>query len=140
MSLGDYLRYLRALRGGPTPWEIAQEVGLDSPRLLSEIEQRYRKIGDDETLEKLAAYYDVPLEELHWRRERSRKAFTAFANEAMLNRRTVLLHLRLGQTLRGRILWWDLGAIGLDPLDGSPEMVVQRHAIDDWEVEAGDGG
>lgn len=133
MSLGDYLRYLRAMRGGPSPIEIAKEAGLESPRILTEIEQRYRKVGDEETLKKLAAYYQVPVEELRWRMERPRKAFTLFAHEAMLKQDTVLLRLRMGQNLKGRILWWDLGAIGLDPLDGSEQIVVQRHAIDDWE-------
>lgn len=134
MSLGDYLRYLRALRGGPSPIEISKEAGLESARLLTEIEQRYRKIGDEETLEKLAAYYEVPVEEMRWRVERPRKAFTLFAHEAMLKRSTVLLRLRMGHDLKGRILWWDLGAIGLDPMDGSPQIVVQRHIIDDWET------
>ncbi|MFB0545704.1 MAG: helix-turn-helix domain-containing protein [Anaerolineae bacterium] len=134
MSLGDYLRYLRAMRGGPTPWEIAEAAGLDSPRLISEIEQRYREIGDDETLEKLAAYYQVPVEELRWRWGRSRKAFTAFAEAAMKSGQPVLLHLRLGEDLAGRVLWWDLGAIGLEPQDGTAEIVVQRHIIDDWEL------
>lgn len=134
MSLGDYLRYLRARRGGPNPREIAEAAGLPHGGIISQIEQRYREIGDDEALEKLAAYFEVPVEELRWRRARSRKAFSTFINEAMMNDEVVCLHLRLGEDLVGRVRWWDLSALGLEPLDGTPLIVVQRHAVDDWEM------
>jgi transcriptional regulator with XRE-family HTH domain len=134
MSLGDYLRYLRARRGGPNPREIAEAAGLPHGGIISQIEQRYREVGDDETLEKLAAYFEVPVEELRWRRARSRKAFSTFINEAMMNDEVVCLHLRLGEDLVGRVRWWDLSALSLEPLDGTPLIVVQRHAVDDWEM------
>ncbi len=128
------MRYLRAMRGGPNPREIAEAAGLPHGGIISQIEQRYREVGDDETLEKLAAYFEVPVEELRWRRARSRKAFSTFIDEAMMNGEVVCLHLRLGEDLVGRVKWWDLGALGLEPLDGTPRIVVQRHAVDDWEI------
>ncbi len=134
MSLGDYLRYLRARRGGPNPREIAEAAGLPHGGIISQIEQRYRGMGDDETLEKLAAYFEVPVEELRWRRARSRKAFSAFIEDAVRIGQVVCLHLRLGEDLVGRIKWWDLGALSLEPVDGTPQIVVQRHAVDDWEI------
>ena len=47
MSLGDYLRLLRARKGGITPWDI--EAATDLPKgLYRQMEQRYRAVGDDE--------------------------------------------------------------------------------------------
>ncbi|MCD6552519.1 MAG: hypothetical protein J7M16_00755 [Anaerolineae bacterium] len=137
MSLGDYLRYLRALHGGMDTWTIARAIGLEHPYPINEIEQRYRAVGDDDLLAKLATYYDVPVEDLRWRRERSRKAFTIFADEAMRTGQTVRLHLRMGDTLEGRITWWDLGAVGLQRTGDGEIIVVQRHAVDEWESAAG---
>ena len=133
MSLGDYLRYLRAMRGGVTPLEIMEETGIP-PRILTQIEQRYREMGDDETLEKLAAYYEVPVEELHWRRGRSRKALIAFLARARNEGHVVRLRLRAPQEeFVGRVVWDDLGAVELR-LAGGGNVVVQRHAVDDWEL------
>jgi len=133
MSLGDYIRYLRALHGAPTPSQIAAACGLPHGGVITQIEQRYRRMGTDEELEKLAAYFNVPVEELKWRREKYRKAFSRFVHQAMIEGTPVRLHLRLGETLTGWIKWWDLGAVGLEPEDGGPLIVVQRHAVDDWE-------
>jgi hypothetical protein len=41
--------------------------------------------------------------------------------------------LRTGETLSGRVRWWDLGTFGLEPESGGPLTVVQRHAVLDWE-------
>ena len=132
MSLGDYLRYLRAMRGGPSLQEVAAQAGVEQ-RTLREIEQRYRAIGDDQTLRRLARYYGVPYRELRWRRDKPRKALSAFVHRAMQRGRTVKLHLRMGRTLEGKVVGWDLGAIGLELADGSGFVMVQRHAVDDWE-------
>jgi hypothetical protein len=51
------------------------------------------------------------------------------------------LHIRSGETLAGRIIWWDLGAAALQ-LDGGELLVVQRHAVIDWraiEIEGAEG-
>ncbi len=134
MSLGDYLRYLRAMRGGVTPLEITKETGIQ-PGTLTQIEQRYREMGDDETLEKLAAYYGVPVEELRWRRGRSRKALSAFLAQARNEEHIVRMRLRAPQEeFVGRVVWDDLGAVELELADGRGRVVVQRHAVDDWEL------
>ncbi len=131
MSLGDELRYLRARAGGPTPLEIAEAAGVDAG-LYSQLEQRYREMGDDETLDKLAAYFDCDVELLKHARSRSRKALNQHLAQAQQSEQPVQLLVRTGETLIGRVLQWDLGAIGLDLEDAGPMIVVQRHAVIDW--------
>ncbi|HET89256.1 MAG TPA: hypothetical protein ENN99_00735 [Chloroflexi bacterium] len=140
MSLGDELRYQRALHGGDDLAELEQEIGL-VPGTLRYMEQRYRRIGeDDEVLEKIAAYYGVALEKLQWHRERYRKALSAYLYQSMEEKTSARFELRTGERLSGQVQWWDLGAFGLK-LDGGenqPLLVVQRHAVVDWEG-AGEG-
>lgn len=138
MSLGDQLRFLRAMKGGPSTREIAQAIGLERITPLREIEQRYREIGDDALLEKLAAYFQVPVEELKWHRARYRKALSRFLEEAQQQGKRVALRLRSGETLTGKIMWWDLGATGLQPDEGEL-LVVQRHAVIDWGAATPEG-
>lgn len=134
MSLGDYVRYLRAMRGGPDFLSIEAATGVPG-RSLREIEQRYRRVGEsDEELQKLADYYGVPVEELTWRREKWRKLLSEALYTAQTDNRPLRLILRNGPTFDGRILWWDLGATELELADGTGRLVVQRHAVDDWEL------
>jgi len=133
VSLGDELRYLRAFHGGGNLMEIEAEIGLE-PGTLRYMEQRYRRVGeDDEVLTKIAAYYDVSLATLQYHRERYRKALSAHLHQAMESRATARFELRTGETLSGQVRWWDLGTFGLDTQDGRPITVVQRHAVLDWE-------
>lgn len=132
MSLGDYLRYLRALRGGPTPWEIAEATGVPSS-IYRQMEQRYRAVGDEETLVRLAAYFQVPVEELRWRFAWPRKALSAALVAAQEESRPIRLHLRTGESFAGRVEWWDLGAVLLTLADGE-QVVVQRHVVETWET------
>ena len=136
MSLGDELRYLRAFKGGTNLQEIEEEVGLE-PGTLRHMEQRYRRVGeDDEVLSKIAIYYDVPLATLRYHRERYRKALSAHLQQALESKATVRLELRTGETVAGQVRWWDLGAFGLDVGNDEPLTVVQRHAVLDWEGAA----
>ena len=131
MSLGDELRYLRAFHGGGDLTEA--EIGFN-PKELYVMEQRYRRVGeDDDILAKLAAYYGVPLEKLQWHRERYRKALSAYLQGAMESEDPASFTLRTGEEMRGRVRWWDLGAFGLEHEAGDALTVVQRHAVIDWE-------
>jgi transcriptional regulator with XRE-family HTH domain len=133
MSLGDELRYLRAFKGGPNLREIEEEIGLE-PGTLRYMEQRYRRVGeDDEVLAKIAAYYDIPLATLRYHRERYRKALSAYLHQVMESKTLARFELRTGEMMTGRVHWWDLGAFGLESGDGEPLIVVQRHAVLDWE-------
>jgi len=131
VSLGDYLRYLRALKGGPTPWDIQEATGVPSG-LYRQMEQRYRAVGDEETLVKLAAYFEVPVEELRWRYDWPRKSLSAALVEAQEEGRPIRLHLRTGESFEGRVEWWDLGATLLTLADGE-QVVIQRHVVETWE-------
>ena len=134
MSLGDYVRYLRAMRGGPDFRAIHEATGVPV-RTLREIEQRYRRVGeDDEDLRKLADYFGVPVEEFAWRREKWRKLLSEALHSAQTEKRPIRLILRNGPTFEGHVLWWDLGAAEIESPDSGERLVVQRHAIDDWAL------
>ena len=136
MSLGDELRYLRAFHGGHDLNQIEDEIGID-PGTLRTMEQRYRRVGeDDEALAKIAAYYNASLERLQFHRERYRKALSAYLYQAVESGRPVRLELRTGETKTGRVAWWDLGAFGLEQEDGGTLTIVQRHAVIDWKDTA----
>jgi transcriptional regulator with XRE-family HTH domain len=135
MSLGDYMRYLRALKGGPDFLSIEEATGVPSGT-LRQIEQRYRRVGeDDEELQKLAGYFEVSVDELAWRREKWRKLLSAALYTAQNEGQAIRLTLRDGPTFGGRVLWWDLGATELELSSGQGRVVVQRHMVDDWSLE-----
>jgi len=134
MSLGDYLRILRAKRGGITPWEI--EAATNLPRGLYRLmEQRYRAVGDDESIHALADFYGVPFEELRWRLDWPRKALSQALAAALAQGDPITLYLSTGQVVKGKVCWWDLGAVGVDTGDEGL-VVVQRHAVERWEPRA----
>jgi len=133
MSLGDHLRYLRAMNNGIDMIAIAKAIGIERPWTITEIEVRYRQIGDDDIVEKLALFFERPVEEFFWHRERSRKKFSRFVQGAINDQASISLHLRSGETLSGMPEWWDLGAVGLKRTGDETITVVQRHAVIDWE-------
>jgi hypothetical protein len=133
MSLGDYLRLLRARRGGVTPWDI--EGATELPKgLYRQMEQRYRAIGNDESIHILADYYGVPYDDLRWRFDWPRKGLSRALLFAQQEPHPIKLYMWNGDVLEGHVRWWDLGAVGLAPLEGAAELViVQRHAVDRWD-------
>jgi hypothetical protein len=83
-------------------------------------------------LARLADYYNVPLEEFKFHRERYRKALSAVLYRSEEKDQVVGFKLRTGETMTGRVRWWDLGSFGLEREEGE-FTVVQRHAVIDWE-------
>ncbi len=136
MSLGDYLRLLRARRGGLTPWDIEAVISLPKG-LYRQMEQRYRAVGDDDTIRLLADFYGVPFDDLRWRLDWPRKALSRALLAATASNQPITLYLRTGETVTGVVNWWDLGAVELSMAEGGP-LVVQRHAVDRWEPRAPD--
>ena len=134
MSLGDYVRFLRAVKGGPTPWEMTEGGGIPSAE-YRQIEQRYREVASDEIIEQLARYFDVPTEELLRRRPWSRKQLSADLDRAWRGGRLIHLTLRTGDRFDGRVEWFDLGALLLRQPDEGGEVVIQRHIVDEWALE-----
>lgn len=133
MSLGDYLRLLRARHGGITPWDI--ESATDLPKgLYRQMEQRYRSMGDEEAIRTLAAYYGVSFEDLRWRQDWPRKALSRSLVACQQQHLPITLHLWNGEECTGHIRWWDLGAVGLAPAGAEQDLVVvQRHAVERWD-------
>ncbi len=133
MSLGDYLRLLRARRGGITPWDI--EAATELPKgLYRQIEQRYRAVGDDESIRILADFYGLPFEDLRWRLDWPRKLLSRALLTAQQNHEAITLYMWDGSVHSGAIRWWDLGAVGLAPEDGAGDvLVLQRHAVQRWD-------
>jgi hypothetical protein len=134
MSLGDYLRLLRAQRGGITPVEVEAAAGL-APGVYRYMEQRYRAVGTDAEIEALASFYGVPFEDLRWRLDWPRKALSRALVAGMQPGAPITLELWDGSRLTGRVLWWDLGAAELRLGDGRT-VVIQRHAVEKWEPRA----
>lgn len=135
MSLGDMLRMLRARSGGITPLEI-EEALPDLPKgIYRQMEQRYRAVGDDESIRLLADYYNVPFEHLRWRLDWPRKALSRALVHAVANDAPLALHLWNGQVVTGRVKWWDLGALEME-IAGGELLVIQRHAVERWDPRA----
>ena len=136
MSLGDHLRHLRALHQVDMD-DIVAAAGDPYRKIYILIEQKYTDISDDLLVERLAAFYKLPVAELQWHRARSRKALGQYIAAAIHSGQAVKLRLRNGDTLLGRPAWCDHGAIGLEMRAGEPLVVVQRHAVIDWAGAAG---
>jgi len=132
MSAGDYLRFLRAVKGGPTPWEVETATGVAAGD-YRQIEQRYRSFGDEQDLTRLAPYFGVAPEDLIERHGWSRKDFSATLVEVQEADREIRFQLRNGEAIEGKVAWSDLGAAMLTLKDGQ-QIVIQRHFVDRWEL------
>jgi transcriptional regulator with XRE-family HTH domain len=113
---------------------MEEEAGISASE-YRQIEQRYRKVGSDEVLEKLAQYFEVPLEELVQRRDRPRKLLSAVLDQAWRNRATLRVMVRSGETFVGQVKWFDLGALMVRLDSGEGDVVLQRHMVDDWSMD-----
>ncbi len=134
MSLSDYLKFLRAAKGGVTPWEIADATGLSS-KDVHLLEVKHRRMGEDEAmLTKLAEYFAVPVTAFTDRRDNFRKRFTGFVADRQRSQETVTLRLESGQELTGTIAWFAREAVALTPEGGDPEtpLVIQRAVVAEW--------
>lgn len=132
MSTGDYVRYLRAVKGGPTPHDIQEATGITAG-LYRQLEQRYREVGDAEDLTKLAEYFGVPAEELIERSSWTRKALSEVLVNSRETQSPIRVELRNGESLVGVVKWSDLGA-ALILLEDGREVVIQRHFVDRWQL------
>jgi hypothetical protein len=141
MSLSDYIKYLRAVNGGLTPWEIAEESGVPA-REIHLLEVKHRRMGDNEAmLEKLATYFKVAPEELTRRRDAYRKRLTAFLDESSEADEAVVLRLENGDEVNGKVVWYGREAVALQPAEAEePDLnqpyIVQRGWVADWRRAA----
>lgn len=133
MSLSDHMKLLRARKGGATPLEMQEATGVPVHE-INYIEMKHRRIGeDDEMLGKLAAYFDVPLEQLQWHRERYRKRLTAVLYQRQDSGEPITLKLESSHELSGTVNWFDRSVVALAQ-DGAEPVVVERHTVVDWEL------
>lgn len=135
MSLSDYIKYQRALKGGLTPWEIAEGSGVPA-RDVHLIEVKHRRMGEDDALlEQLASYFGVPPNELTDRREAYRKRLTYFLDESKHDSSPVELKLESGETIGGWPAWYSREAVALKENDSDEDdnlCIVQRAWVADW--------
>ena len=135
MSLSDYIKYLRTLKGGATPWEIAEGSGVTAGEIHF-IEVKHRRVGEDDVvLEKLARYFGVPLSELTGRREAYRKLLTRLLEECLQSSSVVALKLESGEEVEGAVAWYSREAVAIAPLSWGEEncpFIVQRAWVADW--------
>jgi len=135
MSLSDYIKYLRAVKGGLTPWEIAEGSGVPA-REIHLIEVKHRRVGEnDADLDRLADFFGVPTENLTGRREAYRKRLTSFLEEHQSRSEQVTLKLEDGEEITGAIEWFGREAMALRPAAGSDNehpYIVQRGWVADW--------
>ncbi len=134
MSLADFSRFMRAKNGGWGFEDLSARVGAPVAKQLFQLERKQRDVATDDLIEQMAQLYQTPVEELRWHQERSRRALNTFCTQHQAAKTAVTLKLRYGPSLSGTILWHDIAAIGLNT--GTPEqlIVVQRHAVIDWET------
>ncbi len=134
MSLSDYIKYQRALKGGLTPWEIAEGGGV-AARDVHLIEVKHRRMGEDDALlESLADYFGVPITDLTSRREAYRKRLTYFLDESKRVSSPVDLQLESGEVVSGLPVWYSREALALrdDGADSNDLCIVQRAWVADW--------
>jgi hypothetical protein len=133
MSLSDYVKFMRAVKGGVTPWEIADATGVSSKEVHL-LEVKHRRMGEDDImLVKLAEYFEVPLEELTRRRDAFRKRLTGFIADRQRSAQPVALVLESGETLAGTVAWFGREAVALQPDDDGYPIVIQRAMIAEWQ-------
>lgn len=132
MSLSDYVKFMRATKGGVTPWEIADATGVPSKEVHL-LEVKHRRMGDDdEMLGKLAQYFEVPVDDLIRRRDAFRKRLTGFVADRQRSEEPVTFVLESGERLEGTIAWFGREAIALQPPDSGHPLVIQRAVIAEW--------
>ena len=132
MSLSDYLKFMRAMKGGVTPWEIADATGVPSKEIHL-LEVKHRRMGEDDAmLSKLAQYFEVPVEELTRRRDSFRKRLTGFIADRQRTLEPVTFVLESGEALHGTIAWFGREAVALQLDDDGHPLVIQRAMIAEW--------
>jgi hypothetical protein len=136
MSLSDYIKYLRAVKGGLTPWEIAAGSGVPA-REVHLLEVKHRRMGEDDVmLNSLADFFGVAVTDLTSRRDAYRKRFTTFLEESQKEDLAVTFKMEGGEEITGKIEWFGREAAALRPEteDASAPYIVQRSWVADWRL------
>jgi len=137
MSLSDYIKYLRAVKGGLTPWEIAAGSGVPA-REVHLLEVKHRRMGEDDAmLRSLAEFFGVPVTDLTSRRDAYRKRLTTFLEESQNEDAPVTFKMEGGEEITGKVDWFGREAVAIIPQTGEasePPYIVQRSWVADWRL------
>lgn len=128
MSLGSYILYLRGIKEGITPREVAQEI--DMPEHYIHAIELEKHGGDVTSRTKLAEYFDIPVDEFS---ECSRSTHARFMELLKKERRPqVGFVLMNGETLFGTVDGADSSIVKIVELNSGVKTILQRHAIKRW--------
>lgn len=128
MSLGSYIIYLRGVKGGITPREVAQE--LEMPEHYIHAIELEKHAGDTDSRTKLAEYFDIPVEEFS---DYARSTHSRFMEVLKKERRPQIGFLLMnGETLVGTVDGADSSIVKIVELNTGIKTILQRHAIKKW--------
>ena len=128
MSLGSYILYLRAQKGGITPREVAQE--LQMPEHYIHAIELEKHAGDVESRTKLATYFDISVDDFT---DYARSTHSRFLELLKKERRPQVGFLLMnGETLVGTVDGADSSIIKIVELNTGVKTILQRHAIKKW--------
>jgi hypothetical protein len=131
MTLSDLLTYLRARKGGVFYSDVAEAVGLPMLRLVRA--ERTATVPDltIEELGRIAAFYEVPVDELREARLLGRADLTTYLAAQEKAAAPAQLRLQGNADVSGKILWRDRHAVALEQADRT-SVVVYRSSVDRW--------
>ena len=135
MILSDFLTYLRARKGGVFYSDVAEATGLSTLRIVRA--ERTLSVSDltSEEIDRLAAYFDVPADELREARKNARGDLTVYLASKQKSGEPARLRLRPDLVVSGAIAWRDRHAVALRQPDHSA-MVVYRSSVTAWGEES----
>jgi hypothetical protein len=128
MGLGSYIIYLRAVKEGITPREVAHELSM--PEHYIHAIELEKHAGDSESRSKLAEYFDVSVDDFS---DYARSTHTKFMEIIKKERRPQMGFLLMnGETLTGTVDGADNSIIKIVELNTGVKTILQRHAIKKW--------
>lgn len=128
MGLGSYIMYLRALKEGITPREVAQE--LEMPEHFIHAIELEKHAGDNDSRSKLAEYFDVNVDDFS---DYSRSTYSKFVEILKKERRPQMGFLLMnGETLLGTVDGADNSIVKIVELNTGVKTILQRHSIKKW--------
>jgi hypothetical protein len=131
MILSDLLMYLRARKGGVFYSDVSEATNLATLRIVRA--ERTLTVPDltSDEIDRLAAYFDVPAEELREAKKKSRADLTSYLASQEKSGAPAQLRLRGEQNVSGTIVWRDRHAVALRQPDRTA-VVVYRSSVEEW--------
>jgi hypothetical protein len=128
MGLGSYILYLRAIKDGITPREVAAEIGM--PEHYIHAIELEKHAGNGESRGKLSEYFDVPVDDFN---DFARSTHARFMEMLKKERRPQMGFLLMsGETLMGTVDGADTSIVKIVELNTGTKTILQRHAIKKW--------